>query len=68
MEYAIIVTAIVGAVQNCLESSDDDSDEDEDLIYAFGTRVEQNIIPRIENYVETTVFRMSDGTFKSHFR
>lgn len=68
MEYPIIAIVVAGAVQNLLESSDDDSSDDEDLIHCFGNRAGQNIIPRTENYVETTVFRMTDETFKSHFR
>lgn len=68
MDYTIIGIVLAGTVQNLLESSDDDSSDDEDLVYCFGNRDDQNIIPRIENYVETTVFRMTDETFKSHFR
>ncbi|CAH2090619.1 unnamed protein product [Euphydryas editha] len=68
MEYAVIAAVVAGAVQTLLESSDDDSSDDEDFIYCFGNSAGQNIIPRIENYVETTVFRMTDETFKSHFR
>lgn len=69
MEYTIVGIVLVGAVQNLLESSDeDDSSDDKDLIYCFGNRAGQVIIPRTQNYVENTVFRMSDETFKSHFR
>lgn len=69
MEYVGIGIALVGAVRNLLESSDeDDSSDDEDFIYCFENRAEQGIIPRTQNYVENTVFRMTDETFKSHFR
>lgn len=69
MEYAAIGIVLVGTVRNLLESSDEeDSSDDEDLIYCFGNRAEQGIIARTQNYVENTVFRMTDETFKSHFR
>ncbi|KAK0157376.1 hypothetical protein PV328_011125 [Microctonus aethiopoides] len=68
MEIIPAVVTICRVVETQFDSSDSDSDDDEMLLALRCEHEREEEIPKIQNYIAHTVLRMSDKTFKSHFR
>lgn len=62
---------VIMAIQQCCDiifsSSTDDSEDDSNNYVALCVET-KTAIPRLQNYVETTIPQFNDGQFKSHFR